>query len=139
MCLNEVSERFRRPVQKLLHHVEREVGSCRVHLKARLDLWCLHRSWCLLTFNFKHSAAPPCDWHLHKCYRDRIRIRLLFEMDQLDLTSMFNRDILLWLPSACCGVGLGKSRTQEWTNCCLAQSCFSITYFPCCLVYMMYY
>lgn len=113
LCLNELSVSFKRPVQKLLHQAGGEVGSRRVHLKARLDLWCLHRSWRLLTF--KHSAAPPCDWHLHKSYRDHIQIRLGFEMNQLDLTPWFNRDILLRLPSVRCGV-LRKSGTQERTN-----------------------
>ncbi len=118
---SELCVSFKRPVQKVLHQVEGEAGSCRVHLKARLDLWRLHRSCRLLTWTFKPSAAPPCDWHLHKCYRDYIQMRLGFEMNQLNLT-WFNRDILLQLPSVRCGVCLGKSRSQESTNCYWAQA-----------------
>lgn len=75
LLLNELSVSFKRPVQRLSHQAEGDVGSRRVHFKARLDLWCLHRSWWLLTFTFKHSAAPPCDWHLHKRYRGHIQMR----------------------------------------------------------------
>lgn len=50
LCLNEPSVSFRWPVQKLVRRAEGEVGSHKVQLKARLDLWCLHRSWRLLTF-----------------------------------------------------------------------------------------
>lgn len=113
---------FKRPVLKLLHQVEGEVGSSRVHLKAGLDLWRLNRTWWLLIFSFKRPAAPPCDWHLHKGYRDHIQIRLAFEMDRLDLTSWFYRDILLRLPSVYCGVfGEEQNRGEERTNGCLAR------------------
>lgn len=122
LCLNELSVSFKRPVKKPLHQVEGEVGSSRVHFRPRLDLWRLYRSRWLLTFTFKHSAASPSDWHLHKCYRDHMQIRLGFEMDQLGLTSWFNRDILLHLPSVCCGGCFGNSRTQKTTNIFLAQA-----------------
>ena len=120
LLLNELSVSFKRPVQRLSHQAEGDVGSRRVHFKARLDLWCLHRSWWLLTFTFKHSAAPPCDWHLHKRYRGHIQMRPGFEMDQLDPTSWFNGDILQQWPSVHCGVCLGRSGRQKRTNWCLS-------------------
>lgn len=131
MCLNELSVSFKRPVKKPLHQVEGEVGSSRVHFRPRLDLWRLYRSRWLLTFTFKHSAPSPSDWHLHKCYRDHMQIRPGFEMDQLGLTSWFNRDILLHLPSVCCGGCFGNSRTQKTTNIFFSSSIkmFFISYF----------
>lgn len=58
-------------------------------------------------------------------------------MDQLDSTFWFNRDILMQMPSVRCGVCVQDTGEDELLfN--LRIKLFFI-YFPCCLVYMMYY
>lgn len=65
LCLNELSLNLEGLVQNLFQHVEEgKVSSCRVHPKARRDLWSMNRSRWLLTFTSEHSVGSLRDWNL---------------------------------------------------------------------------